>query len=116
MRKKYLYIIIIFIIIFLFTGIVFYINIKNNDINVDYQNNIDSNIAENAYEITGSTAKDITFTITSAGTYTIDCVSTTTGRGGRIYAVSMSDTYSVASGSGDAGVMPLSLLKKEDEE
>ena len=72
--------------------------------------------AENAYEITGSTAKDITFTITSAGTYTIDCVSTTTGRGGRIYAVSMSDTYSVASGSGDAGVMPLSLLKKEDEE
>ena len=72
--------------------------------------------AENAYEITGSTAKDITFTITSAGTYTIDCVSTTTGRGGRIYAVSMSDTYSVAGGSGDAGVMPLSLLKKEDEE
>ena len=72
--------------------------------------------AENAYEITGSTAKDITFTITSAGTYTIDCVSTTTGRGGRIYAVSMSDTYSVASENGDAGVMPLSLLKKEDEE
>ncbi|MBO5398278.1 MAG: hypothetical protein J6A36_05060 [Clostridia bacterium] len=47
MKKKYLYIIIIFIIISLFTGIVFYMNIKRNDINVDYENNI----AENAYEI-----------------------------------------------------------------
>lgn len=72
MRKKYLYIIIIFIIIFLFTGIVFYINIKNNDINVDYQNNIDSNIAENAYEIPIYNSIDDVFEFTYKKVYNSD--------------------------------------------
>lgn len=50
---------------------------------------------ENAYEIIGSTATPITFTITEAGEYTIDCVSTKAGRGGRIYSIEMVDTYAV---------------------
>ena len=50
---------------------------------------------EEAYEITGSTATSITFTITEAGEYTIDCVSKTTKRGGRIYSIKMVDTYAV---------------------
>ncbi|MGM9970299.1 MAG: pectinesterase family protein [Anaeroplasma sp.] len=52
--------------------------------------------AETAYEIFGSTAKSITFNVTAAGTYTIDCVSASAGRGGRIYAIEMTDTYAAA--------------------
>ena len=48
---------------------------------------------ESAYEITGTTKKEITFNITSSGDYFIDCVSKTTNRGGRIYSINMSDTY-----------------------
>lgn len=67
MNKKYLY-----IIIAIFTGILFYINTKNNDINIDYQNNIDSNIGENAYEIPIYNSFDDVFEFTYKKVFKLD--------------------------------------------
>ncbi len=69
------------------------VNSKGEYITATSFNGYTYQTSENAYEIIGSTATPITFTITEAGEYTIDCVSTTTHRGGRIYSIKMNDTY-----------------------
>ena len=55
----------------------------------------------------------ITYNITKPGTYYI---LNPGSRAVRITEISMTDTYLIANESGDAGVMPLALVKKEDEE
>ena len=60
-----------------------------------------ANVTENngAYEITGTTADTVTFTVTAAGTYTIYCryeytdAGTPKSRGARITAIAMTDNY-----------------------
>lgn len=71
MRKKYLYILIICIMIAIFTGIVFYINTKDND-NVTFENKIVSNISENTDKISIYNNIDDVFEFTYKKVYNSD--------------------------------------------
>ncbi|MGN0813662.1 MAG: pectinesterase family protein [Candidatus Coproplasma sp.] len=51
------------------------------------------------YEVVGTSYVTVTFTVTKAGTYTIDCPSSVTKRGARINAITMKDVVSESSAS-----------------
>ncbi len=48
-----------------------------------------------SYKISGATGKEIVFSVLEAGTYTIVCPNDYTGRGARIYAIKVEQSYKV---------------------